>query len=188
MNHRVFQLLLIGVVTCPVYGTWADELPPVINTPGVGPVAAPPASGQSAVSAPRVAAPAVTEKRDIESRLSRLERVLSSGTLVNMAFKLDAVEEQSRHMQGASEELSHEIEAIKRRQRDLYMDLDRRLTAIETALKNLQKSSAPAVVDTAPNSAGDRQGNPAVEPGAGGAAANSPVTVALSAPAATARE
>jgi len=143
MNNRVFQILLIGIVACPVSGAWADDLPPVIDTPAIDSTPAP--ASRPAGASPRAAfPPAVPEKQDVESRLSRLERVLSSGTLVNMAVKLDSMQEDVRHMQGAGEELNHEIEGLKRRQRDLYMDIDRRLTDIETALKDLRKSAGPA--------------------------------------------
>ena len=153
MKHRVVLTLLMGLVACPVSGAWADDLPPVIDTPGIGSPGtnsvAPPTVNRPSAAKPRVAAPAVPQKQDIESRISRLERVLASGTLVNMAVKLDTMQEQVRHMQGANEELAHDIESIKHRQRDLYMDIDRRLSDIETALKNLKKSTVPAVATDA---------------------------------------
>lgn len=141
MNNRVFQILLIGLVACPVFIAQADDLPPVIDTPGIG--AAPPTMDGRATQPVRRQT-AVPEKQDVESRLSRLERVLASGTLVNMSLKLDSVQDEVQHMRGGGEELAHEVEAIKRRQRDLYLDIDRRLTEIETALKNLQQTATPS--------------------------------------------
>ncbi|MBI1194609.1 MAG: tol-pal system protein YbgF [Gammaproteobacteria bacterium] len=174
MKLSVIRILLVGLAVCPLSGVWAEDLPPVIDTPGVGSVAAPPSNRTNV----KVAVP---EKQDVESRLSRLERVLSGGTLMNMAVKLDAMQEDVRHMQGAGEELGHEIETLKRRQRDLYMDIDRRLSDIENALKNLQKGGA------APGTTGDSGQQPAgtAEAGQVGAPSGGPaagVIIATPAP------
>jgi len=144
MNNRVFQVLLIGLFACPVFIAQADDLPPVIDTPGVD--ATPPDRSDPVVRPERrQRAVPVKREQDVDSRLSRLERVLASGTLVNMALKLDSIQDEVQHMRGGGEELAHEVEAIKRRQRDLYLDIDRRLTEIETTLKNLRRTAAPSI-------------------------------------------
>lgn len=72
----------------------------------------------------------------LDERVSKLERVLENQTLEEFSEKLDALQRDVQKLQGDSEVIRHDIEEIKRKQRDLYLDLDRRLRKLE-----LQQSS-----------------------------------------------
>lgn len=60
-----------------------------------------------------------------EGRLSRLERRVQS--LTEILVKLDRVQQEIRQLRGELEVQAHALENLKKRQRDLYLDIDRRL-------------------------------------------------------------
>src|SRR5580698_9122864 len=71
--------------------------------------------------------PVQVELNDIESRLTRLERVLSNQSLLEMAQHLDAVQTDVRTRRGQVDELQNGADTLRKQQRDLYADLDRRM-------------------------------------------------------------
>lgn len=68
---------------------------------------------------------------DIDSRVERLERLLESQSLVDMVTRLDQLQREVQSLRGQVEEQNHVIEGLKRRQRELYLDVDRRLSQME---------------------------------------------------------
>jgi tol-pal system protein YbgF len=84
--------------------------------------------------------PVAEKLDDIERRLSALERMLASGALIDLAEQVDALQRQTADLRGRTETLEHSSEGTSDRQRDLYVDLDDRLRALE------QSSVAPAPV------------------------------------------
>ncbi len=71
--------------------------------------------------------PVQIKLNDLEGRLQRIERANQS--VVDMAQKLDATQSEIRSLRGRIDELQNTDEALKRQQRELYSDLDKRLTA-----------------------------------------------------------
>ena len=67
----------------------------------------------------------------IEARLVRLERQVNNQTLLEMLDRIDSLQAELQEMRAFSEEQTHQIESMKQRQRDLYLDLDRRLSRAE---------------------------------------------------------
>src|SRR5690348_878664 len=67
---------------------------------------------------------------DIDGRVGRIERVVSNQSLLDMAQRLDAAQTEVRSLRGRVEELEHANEALKKQQRDLYADLDKRLSGM----------------------------------------------------------
>ncbi len=121
-DHALVVLLALGAGSA-----LAQNLPPV-----VGPGGTPTAS--------RVASKPTT----IEGRLSRIERLLDSGTLVEMATRLDQLQNDLQKLRGDVELHGRDLDVIKQRQRDLYLDIDRRLRRAEVG------NAAPAVPPAAP--------------------------------------
>jgi len=70
---------------------------------------------------------------DIDGRVQRIERVVSNQSLLDMAQKLDAAQADARSLRGRIEELENSNEALRKQQRELYADLDKRLTAANAA-------------------------------------------------------
>ena len=68
----------------------------------------------------------------IEGRLARIERMLDSQTLVEMTLRLESMQQEMQQMFGELEVISHDITSLKRRQRDLYLDIDNRFKKLES--------------------------------------------------------
>lgn len=69
--------------------------------------------------------------KSLESRISRMERLLDSQGLVDMLVRLETIQTELQSMRGEIEVLTHSFNNIKKRQRDLYLDIDRRLLNLE---------------------------------------------------------
>ncbi len=101
---------------------------------------------------------------DFDSRLGRVERVVSNQSLVDMSRRLDTLEAQLRELRGTSEVLQNGSEALRKQQRDLYADLEKRIAKLEAAMPGGGATSGAA---------GSAVGSSVVE--AGNAAGSSPV-------------
>lgn len=99
-------------------------------------VTAAPAPVIEAASQPGAPASAVKE---LEARITKLERLLENRTLVEMAMQIEALQRENQQLLGQLEEQAYELENLKKRQRDLYLDIDSRLARLEAA-----RAAAPA--------------------------------------------
>lgn len=90
-----------------------------------------------------VAAPAWSvSKSELESRIQQLERKLDSRGLVELFEQVSALQKEVQQLRGDLEVQAHEMDSLKKRQRDLYVDIDRRLHRLETA--GVQGNGSPA--------------------------------------------
>jgi len=88
---------------------------------------------------------ALAKKKTTEQRIQRLEQLLDSKGLVEMLIKLEALQKEMQLLRGEVELQSHTLEGIKKRQRDLYVDIDRRLLKLERSGTGVQQMpSVPA--------------------------------------------
>ena len=71
--------------------------------------------------------PVQIKLNDLDTRLQRIERANQS--VVEMSQKLESSQAEIRSLRGRIDELQNNDEALKRQQRELYSDLDKRLTA-----------------------------------------------------------
>jgi tol-pal system protein YbgF len=71
--------------------------------------------------------PVQVRLNDLDARLAKLERIMSNQSLLDMAQHLDSVQADVRTLRGQVDELQNGSEAMRKQQRDLYTDLDRRL-------------------------------------------------------------
>ncbi len=67
----------------------------------------------------------------LEQRAERVDRRLENLNLVQVAESVDGVEAKLRELRGEMERLNYELEASKRRERQLYLDIDKRLQRLE---------------------------------------------------------
>lgn len=72
----------------------------------------------------------------MDERMRRLERVFNQSTMLEMVKRLDEVGEQSQRVQSRLDELAHEMESLKQRQKDMYQDLDRRFQELEKGMRS----------------------------------------------------
>jgi tol-pal system protein YbgF len=74
--------------------------------------------------------PTQVKLTDVDERLGRVERVVSNQSLLTLSQRIDVLEAQMREMRGTIDELQNSNETVRKQQRDLYADLDRRLKAL----------------------------------------------------------
>ncbi len=79
----------------------------------------------------------------LEQRLQRLERLLENQTLIDLMTRIDSLQNEVQQMLGQMEEQVYGMEQLKKRQRDLYLDIDRRLRDLEAVRASL--SMAPTI-------------------------------------------
>ncbi len=75
--------------------------------------------------------PVLVKLTEIEDRLDRIERVTANDSLVQMASQIDEMQSEMRELRGEVETLRFEDQSAADRQRDQYLDLDRRLQGLE---------------------------------------------------------
>lgn len=78
--------------------------------------------------------PVQIQLQDMDRRLAAIERILANGSLVELTVQSDELQRQSADLQGRIEFLEHETQTTTSRQRDLYVDLDERILALEETL------------------------------------------------------
>ena len=88
------------------------------------------ALGAGCASTPAADDPIQLKLNDIDARVTRIERVISNQSLVELAQHLDQVQADVRQLRGRVEELEYNAEAMHKQQRDLYSDLDKRIAAL----------------------------------------------------------
>jgi tol-pal system protein YbgF len=79
--------------------------------------------------------PVQVRLNDLDTRLARIERVVNNQSLVALGQRIDALESDVRSERGQLEELQNGAEGVRKQQRDLYADLDRRLAALEVVAR-----------------------------------------------------
>jgi tol-pal system protein YbgF len=87
--------------------------------------------------------PVQTRLADLDSRVGRIDRIVSNQSLMQMAQRVDGLQEEMRTLRGRVEELQNENAVLKKQQRDLYADLDKRLTTA-AATAAAASTAAPA--------------------------------------------
>ncbi len=73
---------------------------------------------------------------DYAERLARIERLLNSQALFELSNRVQALQLEVQLMRGELENQTYALEQMRNRQRDLYVDLDRRLQGRQTGFDN----------------------------------------------------
>jgi tol-pal system protein YbgF len=82
-------------------------------------------------------------QKDLDDRVSQIERQLKSGALVELANNVEVLKSDVAKIRGQIEVLTYELEQSQKRQRDLYVDLDARMRKLEGA-PGASADAAPA--------------------------------------------
>ena len=85
----------------------------------------------------------VTDARDLDERLKRVERLIESEGLVKLFEEVESLGAEIRGLRGQLETQAHTINQLKERQRDLYLDVDQRLQRVESATPAQAAASSP---------------------------------------------
>ena len=109
----------------------------------------------------------------LEQRVERMERVLQSQSLLDMMERVDALQLEVQQLRGQLEEQQHQSAGMKNRQRELYLDVDRRMSRLE------REGGSAAVTPQTPAVPGDTTQTPLTSANTPPAAAttNKPVEV-----------
>jgi len=68
---------------------------------------------------------------NLDARVSRVERVMSNESLVQMAQQVDTLQGEVRDLRGRIDDLQNANRQLRQQQHDFYADLDKRVTALE---------------------------------------------------------
>jgi tol-pal system protein YbgF len=69
----------------------------------------------------------------MESRIERIEKLIDNKVLLEMLQRIEELQREVQFLRNDSERTMHGLDEINDRQRDLYVDVDRRLQALEVA-------------------------------------------------------
>ncbi len=83
--------------------------------------------------------------QDIGGRLEKLEKMLDNTALLDMLELLESLKVEVSTLRGEIEVQTHTIDQLKQKQRDLYTDIDRRLTRFES---NKTAADLPTQLET----------------------------------------
>jgi len=83
-------------------------------------------------------------------RIQRMERLLSSDVLREQTQAMQSLREEIAALREQIEQQDYELESMKQRQRNLYIDMDRRINNVEAGSRNNTNVAAPV---PPPNSA-----------------------------------
>jgi tol-pal system protein YbgF len=76
--------------------------------------------------------PVALRMQDLEARLIRIERVVENQSLVQLSSEVERLRSEASALRGELETLRFETENSDSRQRELYVDVDRRLQSLES--------------------------------------------------------
>jgi tol-pal system protein YbgF len=99
---------------------------------------------------------------NLDTRVSKIERVVSSGGLVQLAQEQASLQAQVRSLRGRLDNLEQRDQRMSRQQRELYADLNRRVGALERASAAqeaaIQAASAAQTASAGSGGAGELSG------------------------------
>lgn len=104
-----------------------------------------------------------TGQSELTQRLDRIESLLQNQGLVELMQQLQSLQTELQELRGDVEKHSNEIEGMQKRQRELYLDIDRRLNDLQ-----LQPNAAAPAANTNGNSPPEDAGTPPAAPAQGG--------------------
>ncbi|VAW55383.1 hypothetical protein MNBD_GAMMA05-2440 [hydrothermal vent metagenome] len=103
-----------------------------------------------------------------QQRIQRLERMISSDVLREQTEMLQSLREEISTLREQTEQQEYELESMKQRQRNLYLDMDRRINNVEAGGRRVSSvapvpppNSTKSVAATAVPVAGDSDGQSA---------------------------
>ena len=94
--------------------------------------------------------PLFTWAGDLEDRVSKLERMMQSQGLVEMHSQLELLQAEVRNLRGELELQAHNMEQLQNRQRELYLDIDRRLRQLEVGGGSSARPAMPPATTAPP--------------------------------------
>ncbi|MEK7321665.1 MAG: tol-pal system protein YbgF [Pseudomonadota bacterium] len=107
------------------------------------------AEPRPAGGAPVVSATQPNPGPALEARVAKLERLLEGQALADLALRVQQLQQDLQSLRGELEVQANEMNGLKQRQRDVYLDIDRRLQQL-SATAPATPAATPAVAVAAP--------------------------------------
>lgn len=85
----------------------------------------------------------------VKQEVGKVERLVDNRAMIEMLQRVDGLANEVSLLNGALEQQRHDLEGLKKRQRELYLDTDRRLRDLESR-STQQSNSAPIQVPSLP--------------------------------------
>jgi tol-pal system protein YbgF len=95
--------------------------------------------------------PVALRMQDLEARVIRIERVVENQSLVQLSTEVDRLRSEAAALRGELETLRFETENSDSRQRELYVDVDRRLQSLETSPRAFAPAPAAPAESASPS-------------------------------------
>lgn len=83
------------------------------------------------------------ENLNDKQRIQRLERMMDSDVLREQRQTMMSLREETAALREQIEQQEYELESMKQRQRNLYLDMDRRINSVEVGGRSTAKTTAP---------------------------------------------
>jgi len=109
---------------------------------------------------------------DLEARMIRIEKIVNNQSLIELANQLDQLRSETAALRGDIEQLRHDTDSSASRQKELYVDVDKRLQSLEQAERGAALAPPPLSTPSLPASSAPPPRSAA--PAAVGAAAAAP--------------
>jgi tol-pal system protein YbgF len=75
--------------------------------------------------------PVQIKLKDLDARVTRIDRVMANQSLLDMSNQLEALRADVRAMHNDVDQLANSLDASRKQQRDMYADLDQRMKNLE---------------------------------------------------------
>lgn len=83
--------------------------------------------------------PMYVKTTELDNRLTRVERIVDNDSLSNLSTRINTLQADTQALRAQLEELQYEMGQANDRQRQLYLDLDQRLSALQNAALRLDE-------------------------------------------------
>ena len=111
---------------------------------------------------------------DLEARMIRIEKIVNNQSLIELANQLDQLRSETALLRGDIEQLRHDTDSAASRQRELYVDVDKRLQSLEQAERGASLAPPLPTPSSPPASSGPPPRAAPSTAAAGGAVAAAP--------------
>ncbi|MFT5503937.1 MAG: tol-pal system protein YbgF [Gammaproteobacteria bacterium] len=86
----------------------------------------------------------------LQNELSKVENLVDNKSMIELLQRVEGLSEEVSQLRGEFEQQGHDINSLKKRQRELYLDVDRRLRDLESGAVSQSNSASPIQVPTIP--------------------------------------
>jgi tol-pal system protein YbgF len=90
------------------------------------------------------------DMRLLQNELLKVEKLVDNKSVLDLLQRVEELAEEVSQLRGEFEQQGHDINSLKKRQRELYLDVDRRLRDLESGSVSQNNNLNPVQVPTIP--------------------------------------